>query len=157
MTDKSVWRVRHLQSDYQWDGPLVAYWEVDHDPISDNYTLVEISAADLLLQWAKRVWDAYPDQVIPIYWFVDSPGHGKFERMPFQGDKSIDEDFLTFYTWPVNPNTGERVNWLALPVADKRWNKTRGDKGGFIQEATGWKPGILQPVVYLPSLMSVLQ
>lgn len=158
ISNKSVWRVRHLQSDYQWEGPLVAYWEVDHDPISDNYTPDEISATDLLRQWAKRVRNAHPDQMVPIYWFVESREEAKFERMPFQPRHyGLDEDSLTNYTWPVDKRTGQRLNWLTLPVVDKLWNKTRCENGGFIQEATGWKPGILQPVVYLPSLLSVLQ
>jgi len=54
---------------------------------------------------------------------------------------------------PVNAKTGEPLNWFALPVVDKRWNTRRADKGGFIQEHTGWKPSVLQPYVYLPSLM----
>jgi len=39
-----------------------------------------------------------------------------------------------------------------LPIADMSWNDERADKGGFIQEATGWKPAILQPYLYLPAL-----
>ena len=56
----------------------------------------------------------------------------------------------------ANSVTGEELNWLTLPVVDKLWNRKRADKGGFIQEATGWKPAIFQPYVYLPSLMSAL-
>ena len=63
------------------------------------------------------------------------------------------EDFLSYYSWPVNSKTGERLNWLTLPVIDKRWVGKHGEKGGFIQEATGWKPAVLQPFVYLPSLL----
>ena len=48
---------------------------------------------------------------------------------------------------------GERLNWLLLPVEDKLWNAKQANKGGFIQEATGWKPSILQPFVYLPALL----
>ena len=55
--------------------------------------------------------------------------------------------------WPVDAETGDELDWLALPVVDKLWNSKRGDKGGFIQEATGWKPSILQPHVFLPALI----
>jgi hypothetical protein len=48
------------------------------------------------------------------------------------------------------------MNWFMLPVVDKLWNSERFDKGGFIQEATGWKPSILQPCIYLPTLTSIL-
>lgn len=108
----------------------------------------------------RRSGRAYTDGLIPIHWFVESPGHAKIERMPFQ--YSIPplrmsgplDDFLTFYSWPVNARSGDPLNWLTLPVVDKAWNSKRAGKGGFIQEATGWKPAILQPFVFLPSLLS---
>ena len=156
-TTARQWRIGSRRNDFQWTGPLVAYWELDHDPISDDYTPDEISAEDLFDRWVDKVKRSYPSGLVPIYWFVDSPGHGKFERMPFQQPTSSGrqlEDFLTFYSWPVNAKTGEPLNWLTLAVADKRWTSRRGDKGGFIQEVTGWKPAVLQPFVYLPSLMS---
>lgn len=67
------------------------------------------------------------------------------------------EDFLSFFEWPVHPATGERLNWLTLPVVNKRWTRRRATKGGFIQQAAGWKPRILQPYVYIPSLASALR
>ena len=76
--------------------------------------------------------------------------------MPFQFNHfsgEAEEDFLTVFTWPIDSATGARLNWLSLPVVDKFWNAEAARKGGFIQEATGWKPGILQPYVYLPSLL----
>ncbi|WP_328491313.1 hypothetical protein OHS59_44295 [Streptomyces sp. NBC_00414] len=30
--------------------------------------------------------------------------------------------------------------WLRSTVLDRGWNNSTADKGGFIQEATGWKP-----------------
>lgn len=157
-----VWKVRSLASSHDWAGPLIAYWEVHLDPMSDDYTPDEISAVDLFRMWAGRLREQRPDPLIPIYWFVESPGQGKFERMPFQYPQNLGitapaEDFLTFYTWPISSTTGAPVNWLTLPVADKLWRKGHADKGGFIQEATGWKPSILQPMVYLPALTSVLR
>jgi hypothetical protein len=53
----------------------------------------------------------------------------------------------------MNADTGERLNLLTLPVVDKLWDHTHADKGGFIQSATGWKPSVLHPFVYLPTLM----
>lgn len=144
-----------------WRGPLHAVWEVAFDPMSDDYTPEEMPASDLLELWAKKVRDEYPDGLIPIHWFVVSEEAGKHETMPFQelhGMQKYEitkEDFLYFYHWPIEVATGEPVNWLRLHVVDKLWNARRADKGGFIQEATGWKPAILQPFVYLPSLLSV--
>ena len=151
------WRVRFKGSGGSWEGPLVAYWEIELDPMSDDYTPDEISARELLDKWAARVSEKRPDGLIPIYWFVESREAAKFEEMPFQYDhfegKYKREGFLDFYGWPVHVVTGEPLNWLTLPVADKLWNKRHADSGGFIQEATGWKPSILQPHVYLSALL----
>lgn len=133
-------------------GELVAYWEVALDPVSDDYTPAEISADDLLRRWLDQVRPKYENGLVPIYWFVESPDHGVFEHMPFQFPHVIGEDFLARYSWPVAPGTGERLNWLTLPVVDKLWNRQRANKGGFIQESTGWKPSVLQPYVYLDIL-----
>ena len=84
----------------------------------------------------------------------------QFERFPTSEtpeDSKTVEEFLVHFTWPVNSVSGERLSWLDLPLVDKLWNSQRGDKGGFIQQATGWKPSILQPYVYLPALTSAMQ
>ncbi|MER6602513.1 hypothetical protein [Streptomyces parvus] len=57
------------------------------------------------------------------------------------------EDFLTHFTHPAHTVTGERVNWLRLPVLDSQWNQTKANRGGFIQQVTGWKPSPLQPTM----------
>jgi hypothetical protein len=152
------WKVRNRHSDHAWEGELVAYWEVCSDPISDDYTPDEISADELLALWVTKVREDYPNGLIPIYWSVASHSNLAFERLPFQFDHNPEigtpENFLTFYTWPENPRTGEPLNWNTVPVEDKLWNAKRGDKGGFIQQATGWKPSIYQPFVYLPALLN---
>lgn len=145
---------------YEREGVLVAYWEAYLDPISDDYTPREIGARDLFDQWCKRVYQKFPNGLVPISWFVRCEEQGVLEGMPFQFEhfpNSFPHDFLTFFTWPINTATGEPLNWLTLPVADKLWNRDRANKGGFIQEATRWKPAILQPYVYLPSLTRALQ
>jgi len=154
-SQSAIWQVRTLRSDYEWEGKLVAYWEIEYDPISDNYTQEEISAEELFDLWVNKVIDEkYPNNMIPIYWFVACEEERKFEWMPFQHIISeLGQNFLSFYTWPINKETGEKLDWFNLPVVDKYWNRKRTSKGGFIQEFTGWKPGILQPCVYLPSLL----
>jgi hypothetical protein len=95
-----------------------------------------------------------------IYWSVIQPTlTGIFETAPHARTSATDpelvklfgevpnEDFLTHYTHPVNADTGEHVNWMRLPVLDQGWNETARHKGGFIQEATGWKPSALQPTM----------
>jgi len=156
----ATWKVTSKRTASERELPLVAFWEVDGDPVSDDYTPDEISAEALFGRWVKLVEGQYPDDLVPIHWFVYSPQGGLFERMPFQFQHVKEppaEDFLTNYLWPVHPKSGERLNWLTLPVADKLWQKGRADKGGFIQQATGWKPSVLQPTVYLPSLLSLFQ
>ncbi len=155
-----VWRVSSLHSDYEWEGVLVAYWEAELDPISDDYTPRESDARELFHMWEKRVREKYLNGLVPIHWFVECREQGKFNCMPFQFNHFPQyslEDFLFFFTWPVSSATGGRLNWLTLPVADKLWNSRRADKGGFIQQATGWKPAILQPYLYLPALVSALR
>ena len=156
MAAENRWWVQFRGRDKRWECSLSAYWEVAGDPISDNYTPDEISAPDLLALWAKRYRREHKGGLVPIHWFVQSDA-GQFETMPFAynhfGGKYQLEDFLHFYRWPVHAVSGQPLNWLSLPVVDKLWNEQGGDKGGFIQEATGWKPSILQPFVYLPSLL----
>jgi hypothetical protein len=164
MKDKSraveLWRARILSTGEPWEGPLEAYWEVLLDAISDEYRAGQMDAVELLRVWARGIRETcqaeVKDDLVPISWYVLSAGEGVFERMPFQWCAAGEEpgdDFLTFYSWPIGTRTGERLNWLTLRAADKLWRGERCDKGGFIQEATGWKPSILQPFVYLPSLL----
>jgi hypothetical protein len=150
------WRVRVRGVDYEWVGRLEAVWEVSLDPISDNYTPDEIGAEELLSIWGRQVQSEYPNGLAPIYWYAACRSEGKFAAMPFQFNHFSDEpeeNFLTIFTWPIGAVTGERLNWFDIPVVDKLWNNQYAEKGGFIQEATGWKPSILQPYVYLPSLL----
>ena len=123
--------------------------------MSNNYTPEEISASSLFELWVKKAKNRFPNNLIPILWNVIGK-EIKTERMPFEFNNTPElgcsDDFLTFFTWPINSTTGEPLNWLTLPVVDKQWNTKHCFTGGFIQEATGWKPGILQPYVYLPML-----
>ena len=161
MTDRTprIWTFEGTVYGGKRQEPLVAFWEPDGSAMSDNYSPDEITAQELLYKWAATAEQRYPDKVVPILWVVDSAqGAFKIEYMPFQNpwwigpDPSLHKDFLTYYTWPVDAQTGELLNWLTLPVVDKQWNEKRDDTGGFIQETTGWKPSVLQPSVYLPSL-----
>ncbi|MHB0876651.1 MAG: hypothetical protein ACYC5O_11485 [Anaerolineae bacterium] len=154
-----IWKVRSLETGYEWQGAITAYWEVSRDPISDDYTPDAKIARDLFGLWANDVRDEYPNGLIPIYWFARCEEQAKFSAVPFQFEHfrgSMDPNWLTEFTWPINAVTGDKLNWFGLPVEDKLWNQRRADKGGFIQELTGWKPSILQPFVYLPALESVL-
>lgn len=155
----SVWRFSDKAGRFERTAALAAEWEVAYDPMSDDYTPSEMDARELFGLWEAKVRKEHPNGLIPIYWSVVCPEAAIAEFMPFQyqhHEGMSDEGFLTFFTWPVNSEE-DRLNWLSLPVLDKRWNKRRADKGGFIQEHTGWKPSILQPYVYLPALARSLR
>lgn len=165
------WTFSARRHDFTQTEELVLYAEPNGATISDDYLPDEISAAELWRKWAKKyahhdhqTWPAlFRPGEVHILWTVTRPDvMGIFERAPHTlvtppdpqlvemfGDVPP-EDFLTHYTHPVNAETGERLNWLRLPVLDLGWNENCARKGGFIQEATGWKPSALQPTMDVP-------
>ena len=139
----TVWSYRSRLADFERRGPLYLSYEITGAPLSDEYTPGEASALDLWNLW-------YPQYAASgeagIWWSVrddGSTGMGS-ESAPF-GDPGFD-DFLTSYAWPQDARTGEPLNWARLPVQDRQWNAERDDKGGFIQELTGWKPSPFERV-----------
>ncbi|WP_228454089.1 hypothetical protein [Streptomyces alkaliphilus] len=158
------WTFQSRSSNFTQTEELVLLWIPANGQITDNYTRDEIAAQELWQLWAKDAntyHERYPDHFrageIPIIWSVTKPSlDGIFELAPhtlalrslmpeFAGDPH--EDFLSFYTHPVQDGTGEPVNWLRLPVVDRSWNAKASQKGGFVQEASGWKPSALQPTM----------
>ena len=152
---KVRWRYRSRRNDFAKVGPLALVWELEGDPISDDYLPEETSAHELWGLWIRRVLEGghyHPEFGAPwvqIYWGVEGEEEGTFESAPHQRPPFDGDNFLTHYTHPVEAETGERANWLRLPVLDKLWRPGRGDKGGFTQEASGFKPHALQPAVDL--------
>jgi predicted GIY-YIG superfamily endonuclease len=169
-----TWTFASLHSGFRWTEPLWLYWEVHCDPISDSYRLDEVEASDLWREWLRQyprdehAEAIYGPGAVSISWYVEGPS--TCEAAPFRdlrrnlrhwnssSDYSQEDNltyeqqqqFLTHYTWPTNPTTGEPLRWPELPVIDKVWRTdnlppTYATKGGFIQEATGWKPSPLQP------------
>jgi hypothetical protein len=84
----------------------------------------------------------YPDDSAAIHWSVVGEHIGS-EFAPFVERAISNENFLTFYTWPVD-EAGNRLRWFDLPVLDKLWREGDTETGGFIQEFTGWKPSPFQ-------------
>ncbi|MBP2215969.1 hypothetical protein [Arthrobacter sp. CAN_C5] len=116
-------------------------WSLNLDSLGDDFDPNDVTAHDLFGKWVKQVADAGED--LPIGWMIPSLS----EAAPFTGE---DEDFLTYYRWPMHSETGKRLNWLTLSLVDK----APGDHGWFIQGVTGWKPSALQRIVHLPTLLS---
>jgi hypothetical protein len=155
------WTWQNLESGHDFTDELVLYWEANGDPISDDYGPDDASAGQLFGEWQRWLesrdgWsEKWQKPYVDISWSVTTPQHaGTFELAPHQALDWLQghEDFLSFFTLPEHVDTGERLNWLRLPVLDKLWREGRADKGGFIQEATGWKPSPLQPYVNVDTL-----
>ena len=162
------WTYSSRQSGFTHTEELALVAELDGDDLTDDYTADEISAHDLWKIWVDRHVDMlhkeWPDLYSPgevhITWGIKGPNRGNVaeyaphaRRLPkpryaaLAPDDSFREDFLTHFTHPVHAVTGERLNWLRLPVLDSAWNRTTATRGGFIQQVTGWKPSPLQPTV----------
>ncbi|MEU0683517.1 hypothetical protein [Streptomyces albogriseolus] len=141
------WAFQSRESGYRNTEELVLLPLPANGEITDDYTHDEISAQELWQLWAKdanRYHERYPDHFrpgeIPIVWTVTKPSwDGVYELAPHTRDPrnlmpefkdDPQQDFLTWYTHPEHEKTGETVNWLRLPVADRAWNNTAGDKGG---------------------------
>ncbi len=154
MTAFQQWTWRSLRSGFARTGPLWLDWEVDLSAMSDDYLFEDADAVELWHRWAPRATEIHGD-LVPISWFVANEGLGTFEIAPFQVQQPPPlPDFLADFTWPVSVDGDEqRLNWLTLPVVDKRWCAEQADKGGFISEALGgWKPSPLQPALSVSAL-----
>lgn len=158
------WTFQARGTDYVQTQELALLPEPDGSSISDEYLPGEISAQDLWQMWVDKYADAqherqpgaYDPGEVRILWTVTTPaGGGVIELSPHSYDSRAtrtgayepSENFGTIYTHPVHAVTGEPLNWLRLRVLDRGWNETVSHKGGFIQEATGWKPSPLQPAM----------
>jgi hypothetical protein len=154
------WTFRSLKANYEQTIPLVLYWEAELSAMSDDYTPDEADAEELFASWLKELKrkNAYSKEFgegwVEISWSVTAPTGGIHEWAPFQQLTWLrdSESFLSFFSWPTSAETDERLNWLRLPVVDKAWREGLADKGGFVQEATGWKPSALQPVMHVETL-----
>lgn len=145
------WKTR--RHDVERTGDLTLYWEASGDPVSDDYDSGETTARELWCVWRERYPVDEPAEArwgkgaLHIAWYV---GGEVFEGAPHTLNVTgfQPETILDHFTMPIDDETGEPIQWTRLPVEDKLWRDERNDKGGFIQEATGWKPSPLQPVFW---------
>jgi hypothetical protein len=129
--------------------------EIDCSPLLGDFYPEDYAAdpfAFFVDQFRRRYPALWEADAVPIYWSVMPT----MESAPFQhmwateasqfwqkGDDILGEDFLTFYTWPVDDH-GNRLDWFSLPV--------RNDRFPSFEKALGWKPSPLQPTLALRSL-----
>jgi len=162
------WTFSTRGHDFTQTQELALLYEVNGAGINDDYRPDEISAVELWRMWADQYahhdyqkWPALfrPGEAL-IWWTVTRPDGAVIsewaphtlttptdpELVKLFGDVPA-ENFLTHFTHPVHEDTGEHLNWLRLPVMDRGWNSAVANSGGFIQEATGWKPSALQPTM----------
>lgn len=157
------YRFSSLGNGYTHTTPLALSYEIRGTSMSDDYLPSEKNAVELLREWIEH---CYPDEhaeqrygpgMVSIYWGVMGIAEaGIGEVAPFQAHDQGAGDFLTSFTWPVDVDTGEKINWMTMPVSDRAWISDEADKGGFIQQATGWKPAPLQSALHLPGLIAAV-
>jgi hypothetical protein len=127
-------------------GEFQLVYELDHDPISDDYYWDELDPSELFRLWHKRVTREHGETYVPIHWFVSGPGVFEYAQREQHGVISPRDGFQSYYHLPVDAS-GRRVLIEDLPIIDKRWDAQQADKGGFLPVATNWKPQPMQPSV----------
>ncbi|MFF2411771.1 hypothetical protein [Streptomyces sp. NPDC058092] len=160
----TMWTFRAKGTSHEKTAELALLPEANGSSITDEYTAADITAQELWTMWVDKYADYQHEQApseyqpgeIRIYWTVTTPQvtdvfelapHSLDSRARRSGAYVPPETFETLYTHPTHADTGEPLNWLRLPVLDRGWNSSTSDKGGFIQEVTGWKPSPLQPTM----------
>lgn len=116
--------------------------ELDYEPWLDEwYPECNKSPFWFWADWVKKKCpEAYEANAIPIYWTVMP----SYETAPFQDLEWATDDFLTFFTWPLD-RFGNRIDWYSLEVRHDRFE-------GFSQDL-GWKPSPLQRYCPLKSIV----
>jgi hypothetical protein len=160
-----TWRFRGRNPGDERTGELYLTYQVELDPIGDEYDPFCESADDTFWHWRdawlryrRRLTSgellAYPVSVVPISWAVT--GVSTFESASprnYWWFENRSEWWGDFYTRPINATTGLPLTSVVhLPIEKKVWTPKRSAGGGFITAATGWTPTPLQPWVDIDSL-----
>ena len=127
MAKATAYTFRSRKFDDERTTPLLLVWEANYSSYPHDEGM---KGADAWRAWRKKE----SGDSVSIYWSVQ--GENLFETAPFCGVAGA--DFLTYFTWPVDPN-GEPVNWASLPVKD--------GKSDWIAEYTGWRPAPFTPEI----------
>jgi predicted GIY-YIG superfamily endonuclease len=166
VTPSPGWSFASLKSGYRRDGvELVLEW--DANGAAHSYDMGFDDPHEAFDEWVNSIKrhdknDSHKPIVnangwVHLTWYVASTNEkGVFEMAPRQhfpaswmADPNFrafadDCDFLRHFTWPVDRN-GQFLSFTRLPVTPcKSW---------FITDATGFKPGPMQPALHLPTLL----
>lgn len=143
------WSFETHRSGYRRQCDLYLYPELDCSSMVDNY--YQLDGEGQLVAYIRYLQQRYPEwldaDAVPIHWSVMSQQGGISEAAPFQKADIFAElgDFLTFFTWPEDAQTGELLDWYRVPVINKRFPA--------FADALAWTPSPLQPTCPLTSIM----
>jgi len=146
-------RMKHVQG-------LFLYPELDGSSVVDEYYGL-LDGEGQLEAYVEYIESKHPgwwqNDAVPIVWGVEPTS----ECAPFQSGlgwrlsrespdliRTLENgaNFLTYYTWPVDVRTRERLDWFSLPVRiDLRFQE--------YAQALAWVPTPLQPFCPLRSIM----
>jgi hypothetical protein len=142
------WRFRARGADFEMVSPLWLYPEIDCSACVDD--VYDLSGEEQLDYYVDYIRARHPDwweaDAVPICWSVR--GDGVFEEAPNNapyGPTDNGENFLTFWTPPVDAETGEPLNWWRLPVRNMRFPA--------FAKALGWLPSPFQEFAPLRSIV----
>lgn len=136
------WSFASLKSGYERTTELWLYPELDCSSIVGEHWGDGESQLHLYVDYLEREHPEWLEaDAVPIWWSV----YDICEYAPFQKHALVNEDFLSFFTWPRNARTGEPLDWFSLPVRYTRFPE--------FGAALGWTPSPLQPTAPLASIL----
>ncbi|MDF2155305.1 hypothetical protein [Vibrio sp. CAU 1672] len=138
---------------YTVTGELIAKYEIDHSAMAYDYT-GDLSAYELFEKWVEVARSQSTDGMVDICWHVTVQGQRfKPEFMPGQCGSAGEGDFLSYFSQPVNVETGQSLEWSAVPVKLPVWDEENLEGRGFIEYVTGWQPSPRQSQVSIDFLV----
>jgi hypothetical protein len=133
-TDIPEWEFSSRRGGFTQRSVLWLYPEINLSSCVDD--VYDEGGEAQLEYWASYVRKYRPEDweadAVSILWCVEGPQF-KVEFAPFAGNS---QSFLDYYTWPVSPVDGARLNWFKLPVIYSRFPE--------FGRALGWTPAPFQ-------------
>ena len=142
------WRFRSREDRFEMVSTLWLYPELNCSSCVNDAD--DQSGTGQLAYYVDYVQRGYPEwweaDAVPIYWSVrGEPGIADHAPNSDYANRRGD-NFLTFWTPPVDAKTGELLNWWRLPV--------RNDRFPAFAKALGWLPSPFQEFAPLRSILT---